>query len=183
MKAQKSCNFVTLNQIDIEDVSDTTISGYFRINDYLLTSDGSVKFDIKAQFNPNSDFKYVKLYSDSLCNNYLMSLFNVCDTIIRVFLKFRMFDFTEFIYGLDVELRSFVGINTNEKNLKLKLFPNPVTNNLYIDSKKNDTKQLFNSIGELILETQSNTINLKELTVGLYFLRINGNMYKIIKSK
>jgi len=202
MKAQKSCNFVTLNQINIEDASDTTISGYFRINDYLLTSDGAVKFDIKAQFDPNSYFKYVKLFSDSLCNNFLISLdqlvsttepykidgnfnynFNVCDTTIRIFLKFKMLNFTEYIYGMDVELRSFVGINTNEKNLKLKLFPNPVTNNLYIDSKKNDTKQLFNSIGELILETQSNTINLKELTVGLYFLRINGNMYKIIKSK
>lgn len=200
MKAQKSCNFVTLNQVEIVDASDTAISGYFRINDYLLTSDGSVKFDIKAQFNPNSDFKYVKLYSDSLCNNYLMSLdqyvsttepykidgnfvydFNVCDTTIRIFLKFRMFDFTEFIYGMDVELRSFVGINSIKENVRIRLYPNPVIDKLFIDSKRNDNKQLFNSLGELVLETTSNSIDFSKLSEGMYILRINDIAYRVIK--
>jgi hypothetical protein len=200
MKAQKSCSFVTLNQVEIEDASDTAISGYFRINDYLLTSEGAVKFDIKAQFNPNSDFKYVKLYSDSLCNNYLMSLdqyvsttepykidgnfvynFNVCDTTIRVFLKFRMYDFNEFIYGMDVELRSFVGINSAVENVKIRIYPNPVIDKLFIDSKKNENKLLFNSLGELVLETTSNTIDFSELSEGIYILRINDISYKLIK--
>jgi len=200
MKAQKSCSFVTLNQVEIEDASDTAISGYFRINDYLLTSEGAVKFDIKAQFNPNSDFKYVKLYSDSLCNNYLMSLdqyvsttepykidgnfvynFNVCDTTIRVFLKFRMYDFNEFIYGMDVELRSFVGINSAVENVKIRIYPNPVIDKLFIDSKKNENKLLFNSLGELVLETTSNTIDFSKLSEGIYILRMNDISYKLIK--
>jgi len=200
--AQKSCNFVTLNQVNIEDGNDTTISGYFRINDYLLEPDGSVKFGINAQFNPNSNFKYIKLYSDSLCNNYIMSLdylisnsemnkiegnfthnFNICDSTVRVFLKFRMFDFSEYIFGMDVELRSFVGIDSGKKNERLKVFPNPVTNILYINTleSKDINIQLFNSMGEMLMETSDKTIHFSKYPSGMYFLRVDNVVYKLIK--
>ncbi len=200
LHAQNLCNYVSLNQVSIEDNSDTTISGYFRINDYMLTSNGAVKFDIKAQFNPVSNFKYIKLFSDSLCNSALITLdmlisdvepykvdgsfeynFNVCDTTLRVFLKFKLFDFTEYVYGMDVVLKSTIGINSKSEKNRMKLYPNPVTNTLNIKGIDRIDKTLYNSMGEFIIETNKNLIDFRAYPKGLYFLKINNLIYKIIK--
>lgn len=199
--AQKSCNFVALNQVEIKDNADTTISGYFRINDYLLV-DGAVKFDLKAQFNPSSDFKFVKLYWDSLCNQQLMDLtqyvlpneqhkvegsfsyiFPDCDITYRIFLKFRLFNNTSFVFPLNVKLRTTVSIKSNTEDFKLDIFPNPVINTLTIkaNTQRIYIKRLYNLQGELLVETIDNKIDFSNYSMGIYFLETMGKMHKIIK--
>jgi hypothetical protein len=199
--AQKSCNFVALNQVEIEDDTDTTISGYFRINDYLLVA-GAVKFGLKAEFSPDTDFKFIKLYWDSLCNSSIIDLthfvlpneeykvegnfslvFPECDTTYRVFLKFRLFNNTSFVFPLDVKLRTFVGIENTEKRSNLVIFPNPVTNDLYIKTNSEESLliKLYNSQGKLLQESNETKIDFTNYSKGIYFIKIKDEKHKVIK--
>jgi len=201
ISAQKSCNFVALNQVEIEDDTDTTISGYFRINDYLLVN-GAVKFDLKAQFNLSTDFKYVKLYWDSLCTQQLMDLtqyvlpneqhkvegsfsfiFPNCDTTYRIFLKFRLFNNTSFVFPLNVKLRTAVGIKTTFDDIDINIYPNPVVNTLIIETNapQISVKRLYNLQGQILIETTDDKLDFSNLSKGVYVLDILERRFMIIK--
>lgn len=54
-----------------------------------------------------------------------------------------------------------------------KVYPNPTTSQIHIDSNKNNLSfELFDMNGKRILETQNRDINLSELSRGIYFLNI-----------
>ena len=58
----------------------------------------------------------------------------------------------------------------------IKMYPNPTTGELYLDGLKNGTLQVFNMLGEKILERNTNnlkSINLKGQPTGLYLFKIN----------
>ncbi len=80
--------------------------------------------------------------------------------------------------------KTIVGIN-NEKLNDIKIYPNPSSTHLYIQSTKKDEFQLYNSIGKLILEGELkngiNKIDLQNVDAGMLFLKTSGNTHKIIK--
>lgn len=73
------------------------------------------------------------------------------------------------------------------KNHKISIFPNPVSNFIYInfDSKKIENAQIINSNGQLSatfeLENKSTMVDISYLPKGLYLLKIDNSIQKIIK--
>jgi hypothetical protein len=95
-------------------------------------------------------------------------------------------------YGIpDFESAYAKVLNVDVENFETTttVFPNPVTNQLTIQTNTNDlsllTVQIYNVLGKKVFEKrelQSNKINVSELTKGIYILKIvSGNQQKTIK--
>lgn len=70
--------------------------------------------------------------------------------------------------------------NDNEINVKLSFYPNPTKDIVYLSKTK--SWELTNSLGQVLLNGYSSSINLSDYTNGIYFLRIeNERVFKIIK--
>ena len=55
----------------------------------------------------------------------------------------------------------------------LKIYPNPVKNSLFLSNIENlITLKVFNSLGQLVIETDNREINFSDLDNGIYFLQI-----------
>ena len=66
------------------------------------------------------------------------------------------------------------------------IYPNPTANKIYISSNEFLTAELFNVVGQKILTTTNNNIDMTEFVSGTYALRISSNnnnskTFKIIK--
>jgi hypothetical protein len=84
--------------------------------------------------------------------------------------------------------QSFTPISTGMKTEDLsgeKIFPNPVSSVLYVDSDSDNIDfRLFNSLGNIVIEGKfvNGEVNLVNLPMGLYFIELEGTeTYKIIK--
>jgi len=91
------------------------------------------------------------------------------------------------IYTVDVSMPCiFASVTEQETKAEISIYPNPVSDRLTInvDSEKIHA-ELYNSIGEKIFEKSyfQNTIEFPagDLPKGIYFLRVNGEIKKIIK--
>lgn len=80
---------------------------------------------------------------------------------------------------------SLLGID--EISAETKVYPNPMSNVLHIESNNVQSVAIFNAVGQQVLFVESrNEINVEDLSEGLYFVRIsdkNGNsvVKKIVK--
>jgi hypothetical protein len=77
-----------------------------------------------------------------------------------------------------------IGIKESSKN-HFRMYPNPVKDQLIIESSDNSRIKLFDQIGKLVLTDQvlkgKNQLNLSHLNSGVYFIRFeNSNNYKKI---
>jgi hypothetical protein len=66
------------------------------------------------------------------------------------------------------------------------IYPNPTANKIYISSNEFLIAELFNVVGQKILTTTNNNIDMTEFVSGIYALRISSNnnnskTFKIIK--
>ena len=78
-----------------------------------------------------------------------------------------------------------VGINEIDANL-IKFYPNPANNflNIVVDIENEVTINIFNTLGELVLNTNfenSKLIDIKTITNGLYFVEIKAGDKKTVK--
>lgn len=68
---------------------------------------------------------------------------------------------------------------------RVKIYPNPVLNTLYISSEKNDIERLniYSISGQKVLEQHiiSNTIDVSNLSNGMYFIEITSSEGKTVK--
>lgn len=73
-------------------------------------------------------------------------------------------------------------INISEKQPEIiQIYPNPVQNTVFISGNENYNLKLFNTLGELKIQTFSSSINLEGLSEGLYILNIHSQTNKLIK--
>lgn len=73
---------------------------------------------------------------------------------------------------------------TDLENSKIKVFPNPVSNFLFIENyEMNDVIKISNSIGQLVYSKNNSTnkIDFSNFQAGIYFLKLDNNTFKIIK--
>jgi len=97
-------------------------------------------------------------------------------------------------YGIpDMQLALNLALSVPEETYgELKIFPNPVNNELHIQLPSDDTTKLmiFDVLGKLVLETSFNSsyqkINTSSMNSGMYILRIESSSgsktFKLIKS-
>ncbi|MEO8211352.1 MAG: T9SS type A sorting domain-containing protein [bacterium] len=86
-----------------------------------------------------------------------------------------------------LNVNSLIGIDENEFNNSISIYPNPVSNTLYLLSPELNINKIniFNSTGSCIysdeIKNVNSEINVSNLSKGIYFLELiteNGNIYK-----
>ncbi|MFN5704616.1 MAG: endonuclease, partial [bacterium] len=176
-----------LDSIQVLTLSDTIDS----ITVYVpIINNGNKNVKIS---NGISTIDFVKMNFDSLNINigeaaYLPVTINTKDTsgIFDATIQFNTdFSLVQSNFNLRFVInKTVVGIN-NEKLNDIKIYPNPSSTHLYIQSTKKDEFQLFNSMGKLILTGELNNginkIDLQNVDAGMLFLKTSGNTHKIIK--
>jgi hypothetical protein len=72
----------------------------------------------------------------------------------------------------------------NIQTLDLKISPNPVSDYLTFTELAKDNVIIFNSLGQKLIELPRNVqqVNLSFLNSGLYFIRLNGINFPLIKN-
>lgn len=90
---------------------------------------------------------------------------------------------------LDVYDCSLLGTDTFEQDLKINLYPNPVSHLLTIELEQEYANQtiieLYDTLGKLILknkaETSSHTLNLRNLNAGVYIVKVSNGNKRVVK--
>ena len=70
--------------------------------------------------------------------------------------------------------------NINNKNIPI-IYPNPAIDYIHIKNQKNKTIQLYNLLGNIIMENTNNIINIQDIKKGMYLIKIDNKIYKFIK--
>lgn len=71
--------------------------------------------------------------------------------------------------------------NTNIRSESLLVYPNPTSGRLIIRGCKHEaTKELFSHSGQLLLRTKENELDLSRFTKGIYLLRCEGQVRKVL---
>jgi len=98
--------------------------------------------------------------------------FNASVEIWRFFRKYKL---GQFIPN--------VGLNENYLKNSIKIFPNPVTEKLFIEGVSEVNMRVLTIVGETVIEGGiTNFIDVSRLNAGIYFLQINsGNVQSVIK--
>ena len=63
---------------------------------------------------------------------------------------------------------------------QLAVYPNPSFNIFYIKNKKGKKKDLYNSVGELVLSTTKDEVNVSHFSIGVYYLKCDNVVKKVI---
>ncbi|MBK9460503.1 MAG: T9SS type A sorting domain-containing protein [Sphingobacteriales bacterium] len=80
-----------------------------------------------------------------------------------------------------------INIDTNNNDIGIKVYPNPVKNVLYVeqDVAMPTSYILYNTAGSIVLQgsfaTLTKTISVENLPRGMYYLQMNGEVFKVVK--
>jgi hypothetical protein len=84
-------------------------------------------------------------------------------------------------YSLGAKVCDPEGVEDVEKeDMELLVYPNPSTSKLHISTKSKANRLLYNSVGELIISTRKNEIDISHLPRGVYFLKVGNMVRKVI---
>lgn len=91
---------------------------------------------------------------------------------------------------MTIVVNSSIGISENSDSQHIVVFPNPVTNNLFIQSERSFDKVLIKDVsGKLILEsdqswdTKQANVNLSGISSGVYFMELMYRNHRLITQK
>ena len=176
-----------LDSIELNSVNDTTDS----INIYIpIINNGNKNVKIA---NGISTIDFVKMNFDSININISESAY----LPITIYTKDTsgIFDATiQFYTNLSLVQSNFnlrfvinktaVGINSEKLN-QIKVFPNPSSNFIYIQSNQKDYYQIYNSLGQLkqvgVISNGINKINIENIEDGIFYFKTSHSTQKIIK--
>ena len=67
------------------------------------------------------------------------------------------------------------------KNEELVVYPNPTSTKIVVRCQMSDVrKELYNSIGQLVLSTKENEIDVNNLSRGIYYLKVGNLSRKVV---
>jgi hypothetical protein len=70
--------------------------------------------------------------------------------------------------------------NPSTVGASFKVYPNPVNNILFIETKSSYKRELYNYTGQLVLSTAENKMYVRNLPRGLYFVRCGNEVKKVV---
>ncbi len=129
-------------------------------------------------------------------------LYDACDNAVINCFTSSNGTFTNLSAGINYRLRVFrkqdnnqqsgtsfqilfqesLNVNNTTLSYKIKIYPNPASNIINIDSKIDiNIIELFDALGKKILTTNQTIININTIQSGIYFLKINTNQGYLIK--
>ena len=71
--------------------------------------------------------------------------------------------------------------SVSEIHRDIEVFPNPSSERIYIDNKKKETVFIYDSTGRLVIISKNNNIDISNLQVGTYFIKISERKSQFIK--
>jgi polyhydroxybutyrate depolymerase len=94
---------------------------------------------------------------------------------VEIWRFFRQYKLNQFILN--------VAVQENSLKNNVKVYPNPVTEKLFVESVSEIKLKVTDLLGKVIIaESTTNTIDVSGLTVGIYFLNItNGTEQNVVK--
>jgi hypothetical protein len=72
------------------------------------------------------------------------------------------------------------GVSVSVGVEELVVYPNPSSTVFYINNKKGKKKELYTMLGELLFTTTKNEIEVSSFSKGVYFLKCEGEMRKVV---
>ena len=90
----------------------------------------------------------------------------------------------EVAFSYTIGTCSSQGINDPNKTPEIQVFPNPANDKVTVDIPDNQKLSkifLFNPLGEVVLQTEANTLDVSEFPAGMYFLNIQMATYEVNK--
>lgn len=76
-----------------------------------------------------------------------------------------------YIDGVSVYDVAMLGIEQVKSSLQINIYPNPVSNIIHIETKEMEGIKLYDLLGNEILSTKENEIDMSNLTNGVYFIK------------
>lgn len=121
--------------------------------------------------------------------NQIISAATLPDQVDHIALLFDPGHSTADVYYFDNFRRlkstdgcTILGIEDQQKSHSLSLYPNPVNDVLYIkDKNDNQSFSIYNWIGEKVLESNSDKVNVSQLASGIYVLKTGVTTLKFVK--
>jgi len=88
---------------------------------------------------------------------------------------------------VDNFILNYSPVNIEEKNLpEIKLYPNPATNHIIVENAENKTIEIYDALSRLIKTINNSTnnqiINIDNLPVGFYYIKIDNEVRKFSKN-
>lgn len=78
--------------------------------------------------------------------------------------------------------RDFTGVENNNLS-DISIYPNPVSDIIYIDNAEGSKIEIYNTLGKLVLKidcaTSNQSVDLSKYAEGNYFIRINESVHKV----
>lgn len=71
----------------------------------------------------------------------------------------------------------------NDQSVSVSVYPNPVSDILHIEGMtEGQVIRLFNPEGRLVYSDTKGTINLKDMSQGVYLLKVGNDVFRIVKN-
>jgi len=67
-----------------------------------------------------------------------------------------------------------------DRSSDLVVYPNPISTLLFIKTSLKNKRELYNALGQLIINTDKNEIDVRTLSKGLYYLKVGNEVRKIL---
>lgn len=89
---------------------------------------------------------------------------------------------TKEVFQAGMNMHPTVGIKGHESDNSVRIYPNPAQNILHIESENTIKKvSVFNMVGQNILNTNEETLNISNLTNGIYMLKVETDKGTVTK--
>lgn len=114
------------------------------------------------------------------------TILDVDDHIITITTSDNQGNTDTYNFTVTVTTNEDLSVNNNIVQRTLKIYPNPVTDFLFIDGTPITNATLFSTNGSILREFSQNTIDMQAFSSGVYFLQINVDdktiVQKVIKN-
>ena len=108
-------------------------------------------------------------------NNYID-----LDGVIIKFRNVNQYENNLFLDNINISSDGSTYINNDLPYNRIKLYPNPTDR--YININYDGLKEVYDILGDKLIETNDSRIDLHDLANGIYFLRVNNRNIQIIKN-
>jgi len=90
----------------------------------------------------------------------------------NIYIAFRHWNVTTYYMKIDDILVDYVTNISNNDLQSIRIYPNPAKNTLYVANSSNQTVEIYNLTGELVLSSNKNVVDISKLSQSTYFVRV-----------
>lgn len=161
----------------------TSINRVYNVSPGLTGYMGDIKlyYDAATELNGITETDLVLEVFDGTWNNYPTTVDTGTETLVSTFS-------TSIDFSSITASSSGATLPVDEFELgQLAIYPNPATSTITITSNIDLQFEVYNSLGQKMIESKSNNIDISTLSNGMYILKViaiesnKSNTYKIIK--